>query len=324
MQFDLVIIGAGPAGLAAGFTAYQQGMRYVILERGVIAQTVSNYPIGKSLFSTPNEVELAPGTLKPKAGKPTREEVLIYYNQFAFREHKLNIRTHESVTTVQPVSGGFEVVSDKGTYLTQRVLFATGGFGVPRKLGVKGETPDRVSYRFSEAYPFAGQSVVVVGGGNSAAEVTLFLHEGSANVTWSLRRPTLGARENEPERVGIKPWVREPLSQFEAKGEITIVYSSKVLEVTPTAVILAVEGQSEPRAVECQHIFAMLGADPDVSLLAASGIEIAPDGRPVYDPVTFETNVKGLFVAGHLTRELHMKNAVAVPPKIVEQMAASR
>ncbi|HMW03273.1 MAG TPA: NAD(P)-binding domain-containing protein [Acidobacteriota bacterium] len=321
--YDLLIIGAGPAGLAAGYRAEQAGLSYLILEKGIIAQTVYNYPIGKPLFSTPNEVELAPGTLKPKNEKPTREEVLAYYNQFALREHRMRIHLHESVHQIlREADGRFLIVTPKAMYRAHRVLVATGGFGLPRKLGVPGETESRVSYRFVEAFAYGGQDVLVVGGGNSAAEAVLFLHEGGANVSWSLRRPTIGPRSGDKDKIGVKPWVRAPIEQLEAKGEINIIYSSTIAEVLPDEALLKIEGQTELLRVPCSHIFALLGADPDVTLLRTTGAEIASDGRPVYNPETYETTIPGLFVAGHLTREMHMKNAVAVPPRVVEKMLA--
>jgi thioredoxin reductase (NADPH) len=322
-RIDLIIIGAGPAGLAAGFAALKNGLSHVILERGMIAQTVYNYPIGKPLFSTPNEVELIPGTLHPKFGvKPTREEVLEYYAKFALREHPLNIRTYEEVLAIRSEPDGVAVVSEKATYHARYALAATGGFGVPRKLNVPGETGERVSYRFQDAFPYAGKEILVTGGGNSAAETSLFLCEGAARVTWALRRPSLDPRPEDSDRVGIKPWVREPVYERVAAGDLTIVYSAECLEITSDAALLKVEGRAAPLRVPCAHIFAMLGADPDVTLLAQAGAEIAADGRPVYDAETNETTVPGLFVVGHLTRELHMKNATVAPWRIVNGIAA--
>lgn len=321
-MLDLLIIGAGPAGLAAAYAARQANLSYVVIERGLIAQTVYDYPIGKPLFSTPNEVELIPGTLKPRDGhKPTREETLAYYNAFALREHPLDVRTHERVSAVERAGDGFRVVSDKQTYAAKVVLVATGGFGIPRKLNVPGETPERVSYRFKEAFPYAGQEILVVGGGNSAAEVSLFLCEGAARVTWAVRRPSLDPRPEESDRVGIKPWVREPVYREVERGTLNIIYNATCAEVLPDAALLKISGSGEPLRVPCAHVFAMLGADPDVTLLQASGAEIAADGRPVYDSETNETTVPGLFVAGHLTRELHMKNATAVPHRVVGHIA---
>ncbi len=321
MTYDLMIIGAGPAGLTAAHAAQQAGLDYFALERAAIAQTIAEYPIGRPLFSTPNEIELVPGTLRPRFGpKPTREETLEYYARFATRELRLNIRAYEGAQSVLRIGDAFQVISEKAVYWARRVIVATGGFGRPRRLKVRGETPERVSYRFVEAFPYAGKNILVVGGGNSAAEAALDLCRAGAQVAWSLRRPSLDPRPDEADRVGIKPWVREPLLECAARGEATIHYATECVEITPQAALLrGADGHTQE--TPCAHIFALLGASPDVSLLVAAGVAIAPDERPVYDPETNETNVPGLYVAGHLTRELHMKNATVVPRRIVERIA---
>ncbi|MFQ3640693.1 MAG: NAD(P)-binding domain-containing protein, partial [Chloracidobacterium sp.] len=275
----------------------------------------------RPLFSTPDEVELIPGTLKPKAGpKPTREEVLTYYTRLATRELRLAIHTYEAVQAIIPTGGGFQVISAKNVYQARRVIVATGGFGRPYRLNARGETPARVSYRFVEAFPFAGQTVLVVGGGNSAAEAALDLCQAGAEVHWSLRRPSLDPRPEDADRVGIKPWVRAPLRECVARGELTIHYATTCVEILPTSARLRCQAGSLLE-VPCAHVFALLGAAPDVSLLAAAGVAIAPDERPVYDPETNETGVPGLYVVGHLTRELHMKNATVVPRRVVAAIA---
>ncbi|MCS7079559.1 MAG: NAD(P)-binding domain-containing protein [Chloracidobacterium sp.] len=321
MACDLVIIGAGPAGLTAAYAAQQAGLDYLVLERAAIAQTIADYPIGRTLFSTPNEIEIIPGTLHPKCGpKPTREEVLVYYTRLAVCELRLCVHTYEATQAILPTGHGFQVISDRAVYEARRVLVATGGFGRPRRLNVRGETPARVSYRFVEAFPYAGRNVLVVGGGNSAAEAVLDLCRVGAQVDWSLRRPSLDPRPEDADRVGIKPWVREPLLECEARGEVKIHYATNCVGVTPRTAQLQDAG-GVVYDVPCDQIFALLGAVPDVTLLAAAGVTIAPDGRPLYNPETNETNVSGLYVVGHLTRELHMKNATVVPRRIVETIA---
>ncbi|MGQ9897464.1 MAG: NAD(P)/FAD-dependent oxidoreductase [Acidobacteriota bacterium] len=320
-MYDLIIIGAGPAGLTAAYAARQAQLNYLVLERGAIAQTIAEYPIGRLLFSTPNEVELIPGTLQPKFGpKPTREEVLTYYTRLATRELGLLIHTYEAVQAVLPVGTGFQVISSKAVYEARQVIVATGGFGHPHRLEVWGETPERVSYRFIEAFPYAGKRVLVIGGGNSAAEAALDLCRAGVQVDWSLRRPTLDPDPNDMDRVGIKPWVRAPLMDCVAQGELAIHYATTCIEVLPQTARLQ-DAKGVVQDIPCDHIFALLGARPDVSLLAAVGVAIAADGRPVYNPETNETHIPGLYVVGHLTRELHMKNATVIPRRVVERIA---
>jgi thioredoxin reductase (NADPH) len=313
---DLIIVGSGPAGLSAALAARRHQLDCLILERGVIGETVYHFPIARPLFSTSNEVEIEAGTL-PQDRKPTREEVLAHYTRMAIRE-RLNLHTGEAVEAIRREGEGFIVQTTASVYRSRAVLVATGGFGRQRRLNIPGECPERVSYQFSEAHPFALKRVVVVGGGNSAAEATLFLLDAGARVTLAIRRHALDA----PSRMNaakIKPWVREPLEGAQAEGRLDILASAEVVEILSDSALLQISDGEVPRLVNvpCDHLFALIGADPDVRLLEEAGVEIAADGRPVYLE-EFETSVPGLFVAGHLTRELHMKKAIEVGALVVK------
>ena len=337
-MYDLIIAGSGPSGLAAALAARQHGLDYLVIERGVIANTLYHYPIARPLFSTADEVELLPGGLRAGT-KPTREEVLTHYTDVVASE-SIRIRTGEAVRRIGHTDEGFLVETDREPYTARTVLVATGGFGRKRKLNIPGEDGDfaqgsRVSYSFSEAHPYAMKRVLVVGGGNSAAEAALFLFEAGASVTLLVRRPSL---DLEPDansgaddfvhdsvvRAAIKPWVREPLERAIAEGLIELFTSSQVMEILPRSAVISVTrgGKEERVEIECDHVFALIGADPDTRLLEDAGVEIAVDGRPAYDPDTYETNIKGLYVAGHVTRELHMKSAMRVARKAVARIAS--
>jgi thioredoxin reductase (NADPH) len=327
-MYDLVIVGSGPSGLAAALAAKRRGLSYIALERGVIADTIHRYPIDKPLFSSSPEIELEADAL-PRDRKPTREQVLRHYNDVAQRE-RLRIRAGEEVLRIAPTEGGFAVETDKDAHRARAVLVAVGGFGRQRKLGVAGEDEARVSYRFSEAQPFAGKRVLVVGGGNSAAEAALFLAEVGAAVALSIRRSALDSDEeiegekNISPRARIKPWVIEPLDRAIREGAIRLITRSEVAEIRPRSALLRVARGSDTELIEidCDRIFALIGADPDTRLLTEAGAVIAEDGRPVYDPLTYETTVEGIYVAGHITRELHMKNAIAIAKRVAETIAS--
>lgn len=321
---NFIIIGSGPAGLAAALSARRHGVDCLVLERGVIADTVYHYPLCKPLFSTSNELELETGAL-PAEHKPTREQVLDHYISLAVREH-IQIHTGEEALAITPESGGFLVTTTLQTYRAQTVLVATGGFGRQRKLGVPGEDPARVSYRFVEAYPYAMKPVLVAGGGNSAAEAALFLTEVGADVALSLRDAALDHPSRSTGKPKIKPWVREPLERAAREGRLQVITSSEIVEIGSRSAFLRIAlGESgEVVEVACDHIFALIGADPDTRLLETAGAEIAADGRPVYDPETYETTVPNLYVAGHLTRELHAKQAIAVGRRVGAHIAARR
>jgi thioredoxin reductase (NADPH) len=321
-MYDLIIIGSGPSGLAAALSAKRQELNYLVLERDEIASTVRKYPLGKQLFSTSNEVELEDGAL-PVETKPTREEVLQHYQTLVAKEG-IQIRTGEEVRSIAPTPEGFLLSTVNHQYSARAVLVAVGGFGRTRKLDVPGENASRVSYHFVAGEPYAGRQILVVGGGNSAAQAALFLAEAGAKPLWSLRRAELDGQDPDTGQVKakIKPWVKAPLELAAAQGLITILWSSRIVEIRPNSAFLSLNDSTDLLEVVCDHIFALIGADPDTTLLETAGAEIASDGRPVYNLETYETTVPGLYVAGHMTRELHMKNALEVTPHIVRAIAS--
>jgi thioredoxin reductase (NADPH) len=309
---DLVIIGAGPAGLAAAREALLEDLDFLVIERGLVADTIHQFPIGKPLFSTAGEIELWPGTLSHSGPKPTREELLTHYTRFAVDLGE-RLRTRELVETIERVGDAFDVTTCRERYRSRTVLVATGVNGFRKHLGVPGECPERVEYRFVEAYPYAGQHVVVTGSGNSAAEAALFLEEVGARVSLVMRRRTL-LDDEASQKPAIKWWVREPLEALVAAGRVELMLSSVVAEVTLTTAIVA---GPKPRSVPCAVVFALLGTTPDLGLLERAGVRIEPEGVPGYDPTTFETNVPGLFVSGHITHQRHIKGALAAAPVVV-------
>jgi len=326
-MYELIIVGSGPAGLAGALSAKNLGLSYLVLEGGSIANTIKGFPIERLLFSTAEEVELVRGALRSGA-RPTREEVLRHYSGMAVKE-EINIRTGETVERVGKTDAGFVVETALGSYRSGTVLLAIGGFGRPRRLDVPGESASLVSYTFVEARSYAAKQVLVVGGGNSAAEAAIALAEVGARVVLSLRRQSLGSNDTSADgarpRNGIsspiKPWVLEPLEAAISKGLVRLIPGSRVVEVRPGSSVLHVDGAGSEVEVDCDHVFALIGADPDTRLLEEAGAEIAADGRPIYDAYSYETTVAGLYVAGHITRDLHMKNAGPVSRRVVEHIA---
>lgn len=320
---DLLIIGAGPAGLSAALAAKAENLDYLVLEKNLIAQTIYRYPIGLTVFSTTNELELRAGDLHPCREKPTREELLSYYVRLTLAE-QLHIKTEEAARAiVRRDDGVFLVRTDRCEYSAQRVLVATGAMAHPRRLDVAGEELPKVHHRFAEAYPYVRKEALVVGGGNSAAEAALFLAEEGARTTlaiwpydWENRDPQKGA---------IKHWVRTPLERQIERGNLRILLFERIAEITErTVAIVTADGRTEEIANDA--VFVLIGSDADLTLLREVGVEITQDGLsevPVYDPETFETNVSGLYVAGHFTLARHIKEAIAVPRRIVPLIAQS-
>jgi thioredoxin reductase (NADPH) len=330
-SLDLIIIGAGPAGLSAADAAARAGLNYLVIEKGTIADTIRSYPIGRTLFSTVNELEMREGTLRPVREKPTREELLSHYIHFVL-EQNLRVNTGEEVTSVESCDDGFIVKTTStsenpshasATYHSKKLLFAIGAMAHPRRLHIPGEDLPKVHHLFVEPYPYVRKDALVVGGGNSAAEAALFLAEEGARTTMAIWREDWENRD--PKAGAMKHWVRKPLEKEIAAGRLRVILYREVLGITKTEVSLIDDGGQEitlPNDV----VFVLIGSDAELKLLKSLGVKTEPGKLtevPVYDSETFETNVPGVYVAGHFTHARHIKEAIAVPLRIVPLIAES-
>jgi thioredoxin reductase (NADPH) len=323
---DLLIIGAGPAGLSAADAAASEGLSYLVIEKGTIANTIRQYPVGRAMFSTPNELEMRAGSLQPIREKPTREELLSHYIHFVL-DHDLHISTAEEVVDVQgDYNQGFTVRTDcrsfhgtnrEHTYYARTVLFAMGAMEHPRQLNVPGEDLPKVHHRFVDPYPYVRKNALVVGGGNSAAEAALFLSEEGSHTTMAIWRDDWENRD--PKAGAMKHWVRQPLEREIAQGRLRVILYQQIDEITYDSVRLTTDA-GESMTVPNDVVFVLVGSDADLTLLKNLGVKTEPgklNEVPVYDPETFETNVPGIYVAGHFTHARHIKAAIDVPRKIV-------
>lgn len=320
-QFDLLIIGAGPAGLSAADIAAHEGLKYKVIEKGTIADTIRLYPVGRTLFSTPNELEMRAGTLKPLREKPTREELLSHYIQFVLAQD-LDINTGEQVTAIDALEReGFLVTTTRGQYQAARVLFAIGAMAHPRLLNVPGEDLPKVHHLFVEPYAYVRKDALVVGGGNSAAEAALFLAEEGARTTMAIWREDWENRD--PKKGAMKHWVRTPLERQIEEGRLRVVLFKNIVEISEKEVALITEEDEELR-IPNDVVFVLVGSDADLTLLKSLGVKTEQGNLtevPVYDTETFETNVRGIYVAGHFTHSRHIKQAIDVPRRIVPLIA---
>ena len=329
-QFDLLIIGAGPAGLSAADAAAREGLDYLVIEKGTIANTIRQYPVGRTLFSTPNELEMREGSLKPVRDKPTREELLSHYIHFVL-DRNLRINTGEEVVdidiaepddfVVKTRCRSFQSPEQKSTYRARSVLFAIGAMEYPRRLNISGEDLPKVHHRFIEPYPYVRKDALVVGGGNSAAEAALFLSEEGARTTMAIWREDWENRD--PKAGAMKHWVRTPLEGEIAEGRLRVILYKQIDEITNSSVKLTAES-GEVMTFPNDVVFVLVGSDADLTLLKKLGVRTEPGKLtevPVYDPETFETNIPGIYVAGHFTNARHIKAAIDVPRKIVPLIA---
>lgn len=322
-MLDLIIIGAGPAGISAAYEAKRIGMSYLVLEKGLIAETIYHYPIGLAVFSTINELELTPDTLKPAREKPTREELLSYYVRFAL-DNELNINTEEEVVNVEKMPDEtFRVRSSKSSYEARRVLFAFGAMAYQRRLNVPGEDLPKVHHLFLETYPYVRKNALVIGGGNSAGEAALFLAEEGAQATLATFREDW--ENTDPKQGCIKHWVKEPLEQQLQKQCLNVFFLKRVVEIREKDVVLESE-DGEILTLPNDVVFVLIGADADLTLLKNLGVETEQTKHgeiPLYTPETFETNVSGVYVVGHFTHARHIKEAIAVPKQIMPEILTS-
>lgn len=344
-MFDLIIIGAGPAGISAAYEAKKNGLDYLVLEKGLIGNTVYNYPVGLTVFSTTNELEFIEGDLKPAREKPTREELLSYYVRFVL-DNELKVRTEERVIGVEEVTAKtqsregsdvearmlvraksdavqtFTVTTDKATYHSKNVLFAIGAMDFPRKLNVPGEELPKVRDHFRETYPWVKKHALIVGGGNSAGEAALFLAQEGAETTLAIFREDW--ENNDPKQGCIKYWVKQPLEEELKEHCLKLFFLGKVIEIREKEVEL--ENEKGDRVVmENDVVFVLIGADADLTMMKNLGVatEQGKYGEvPVYDPETFETNIRGVYVAGHFTNHRHIKPAIDAAKKIVPHVAS--
>jgi len=320
-MFDLIIIGAGPAGISAASEAKTHNLDYLVIEKGLIGNTVYNYPVGLTVFSTTNELEFNQSDLKPAREKPTREELLSYYVRFVL-ENELNIQTEELVTNVEKLGENhFKVTTDAGEYESKAVLFATGAMDHPRKLGAKGENLPKVHDHFRETYPWVKKRALVIGGGNSAGEAALFLAEEGADATLAIFRSDW--ENTDPKHGCIKYWVKQPLERELKKNCLKLFFLGKVVEIRENEVELESE-TGEIDILPNDVVFVLIGSDADLTLLKNLGVETEAGKNgfvPAYNKETFETNVPGVYVAGHFTHERHIKEAIAVPKRLIPQLA---
>jgi thioredoxin reductase (NADPH) len=300
---DVIIVGAGPSGLATAIAAKRQGLDYVVLEKGVLVNSIFNFPMHMVFFTTPELLEIGGLPLTTPYDKPTRLEALRYYRRVV-DTYDLQVSYHESVVAIERGDDGVFAVTTSLRGVTRArharsVVLAIGYYDLPNYLRVPGEDLPHVSHYYTDAHPYYRQRVVVVGGKNSAAEAALELFRAGVHVTLVHRHATLGD--------SIKYWVRPDIENRIKEGSIAARFESTVVEITPTAVIIDTRGTREE--IPAEGVFLLTGYHPDVDLMRRAGIECHPDTlAPTLNPETYETNVPNLFIAGGAIAGRHTGN----------------
>lgn len=288
-QFDIIIIGGGPIGMACGIEAKKAGYSYVILEKGCLVNSLYHYPLNMTFFSTSERLEIGGVPFISHGPKPNRFEALEYYRRVSM-SWKLNIRLYEKVLASSLQNNIHHVETTKGHYQSKIVILALGFYDLPFLLNVPGEDLPKVLHYYDEPHPYFAQRVVVVGASNSAVDVALETWRKGADVTMVVKGDTIG--EN------VKYWVRPDIDNRIKEGSIKCFFNSKVLTITPASI--QIETPDGKKTLDNDFVLAMTGYQPPFDFMESLGIKFHDDKyhTPVFDEVTMETNVPNLYLAG--------------------------
>lgn len=314
---DLLVVGAGPTGIAIGAEAVRRGVSVLVVDRGPLTAAIQGYPTFMEFFTTRDRLEIADIPFTIPDDKPTRRQALAYYRLVVDR-YKMPLALYEEVTDVRKEGELFVVTSNKRQLRARSVAVATGYFGNPRRLGVPGEDLPWVSMRYREAYPHYRQDVVIVGAGNTAAEAALDLWRNGARVTLVHRGPHV--------KPGVKYWIKPDIENRIEEGSIAARFNTVVRAFRPEGGV-EVEGPNGVELLPAQAAYVLVGYTPEIELLQKAGVKIDPESlEPAYDPRTCESNVPGLYVAGTIqagrrTDKIFIENSRDHGPLIVEHLA---
>ena len=313
---DLIIIGGGPIGLACGIEAKKAGLDYLILEKGALCNSIYNYPVNMTFFSTSERLEMAGIPFMSIGAKPTRTEALEYYRR-VYQHFQLKVNLYEGVKTLNKSGEKFEIVTSKGTYQARKLVLATGFYDLPNLMDVPGEGLSKVLHYYKEPWPFIAQKVLVVGGANSAVDAALECWRKGAEVSMVL----LGDEVDD----NVKYWVRPDIMNRIKEGSIRAFTRSKVKSIQETKVTIQTpEGDV---TIENDWVLAMTGYKPNFALLDQLGVELSLDEKrqPCYDQTNQESNVPGVYLAGVVcgglnTREFFIENSIVHAESIVKDI----
>ena len=289
-EFDVLIIGAGPIGMACGIEAKKAGLSYVIVEKGALVNSLYNYPVFMTFFSTSQKLEIGGVPFVSINNKPNRNEAVEYYRRVA-EKFSLNINLFEQVESVRKATDGeFQVITSKRTYKAKNVIISTGFYDVPLKMNIRGEDLPKVTHYYKDPHLYAFQDVVVIGANNSGIDAALETYRKGAKVTLVIRGPEIGSY--------VKYWVRPDIENRIKEGDIKAYYNSEVISIQEDSVTIKTPEQTFTIAND--FVLAMTGYQPDFDMLRKLGVNLADEELhvPVYNPETMETNLAGLYLAG--------------------------
>lgn len=289
-KFDVIIVGAGPIGLACGIECVKNNLSHLIIEKGTIVNSIFNYPTNMNFFSTSERLEIGEVPFISHGVKPNRTEALEYYRRVK-QSWELNVNTYERVLSIEGENNNFLITTSKNKYYSKKNIIAIGFYDQANKLNIAGEELKKVKHYYDEPHAYVDQNILIIGGGNSAVDVALETYRyGAKAVTMAIRKSSL--EDN------VKYWVKPDIENRIKEGAIKAYFNSEVLEIKEDCVRIKTEFGI--REIENDFVLAMTGYHPDFEFLKSCGLNFVDDKtkEPVYDDVTFESNVKGIYLAG--------------------------
>lgn len=289
MKYDVVIIGGGPIGLNCAIEAKKAGLSYIVLEKGVLVNSLYNFPTNMTFFSTSNLLEIGGVPFIAHNDKPTRREALEYFRRVQ-ESWGLDIKLYTEVKSMSHNGDVYQVLTTKGTFEASHVIVATGFYDTPRMLNIPGEELKKVKHFYDDPHPYVDQKVLVIGAANSACDVALETYYKGAEVTMAIREPEIYPK--------VKYWIRPNIENRIKEGSIKAYFNTRVKEIRAQEVVL--QSPDGELTIENDFVLAMTGYMPNYQLFESLGLPISDDEAkvPIHDPETLETPLAGVFVAG--------------------------
>ena len=287
---DLIIIGAGPIGLACGIEAKKNNLDYLIVDKGMLVNSIYNYPVNTTFFSTSDKLEIGEIPFISHNVKPTRTEALEYYRRVC-DSWNLNLDLYNEVLEIEKKESLFILNTRNGIKKSKNIIICTGFYDIPYLLNIPGEELDKVLHYYNESHPYYKMDIAIVGAGNSAVDVALDTYRKGANsVTMIIREKEIGGN--------IKYWVKPDIVNRIESGEIKAFYESELLEIKENTILIKTPTGVEK--INNDFVLAMTGYLPNYEILKKLGVKINDDefNTPLYNEETMETNINGVFLAG--------------------------
>lgn len=318
LPLDVLIIGAGPIGIACALSAQQAGLSYLVVEKGTLVNSLYNYPVHMKFFSTSEKLEINDVPFISTAPKPSKQEALEYYRRIAVAS-KLKINLFEKVRTITRQEK-FTITTDKRTYNALSIVIATGFYDIPSLLNVPGEQLSKVTHYYSDPHAYAFQKVVVVGASNSAVDAALEIYRKGGDVTMIVRGDSISDR--------VKYWVRPDIDNRIKEGSIKAYFNTTVTSIEENTVTINHEG--EALQITNDYVLALTGYKPNFTLLKSLGVTLQGDRLvPKYNPDTMETDQHGVFLAGVIcggldTHKWFIENSRAHAQMIIDSIVSRK